>query len=100
MRLSTEQVEIIKQTASEAFGDDVRVWLFGSRLDDSRRGGDIDLLIEAPGRDSRELARARIRFLARLKLKLGDRRIDVIASSGQTPVPHIVKIARQTGTPL
>lgn len=39
MRLSSEQVEIIRTIARETFGPDVRVWLFGSRVDDHRKGG-------------------------------------------------------------
>lgn len=46
MRLSTEYVHAIKQAAAEVFGPRAVVRLFGSRIDDARRGGDIDLHIE------------------------------------------------------
>lgn len=48
MRLPPEQQAAIRTAAAEAFGEDVGVWLFGSRADDSWRGGDIDLLVR-PG---------------------------------------------------
>ncbi|MDP1996752.1 MAG: nucleotidyltransferase domain-containing protein [Gallionella sp.] len=47
MRLTTSQIEIIRQTARQNFGAEASVWLFGSRVDDARRGGDVDLYIES-----------------------------------------------------
>ncbi|WP_456378224.1 nucleotidyltransferase domain-containing protein [Thiolapillus sp.] len=47
MRLSPGNQSIIKQTAREIFGD-VRVLLFGSRVQDNLKGGDIDLLSKYP----------------------------------------------------
>lgn len=46
MRLTPTQIATIKDATAEIFGDDARVWLFGSRADDSRRGGDVDLMVE------------------------------------------------------
>jgi len=68
MRLTPAQIQTIQSTAYAVLGDGARVWLFGSRLDDSRKGGDVDLLIEAqpePGL----LQRARIKN--RLEEQLG-----------------------------
>ena len=45
MRLSTEQIQAIRQAATAAFGAGTSVWLFGSRVDDAKKGGDIDLLV-------------------------------------------------------
>ena len=46
MRLDKKTRDAIREAAQRYFGADV--YLFGSRTDDSRRGGDIDLYIEAP----------------------------------------------------
>ena len=47
MRLSTRQITTIKQAVTSLLGGDgVRIILFGSRLNDNVKGGDIDLLIE------------------------------------------------------
>ena len=47
MRLSPDQADTIRQAVHAHLGADLRLWLFGSRVDDRRRGGDIDLLVEA-----------------------------------------------------
>ena len=44
MRLNPTEREIIKQ-AIAGMDPHARIYLFGSRVDDSGRGGDIDLLI-------------------------------------------------------
>jgi predicted nucleotidyltransferase len=46
MRLTPKQCEIIRHSVKCMLGDDTRVFLFGSRVDDNKRGGDIDLYIE------------------------------------------------------
>ncbi len=47
MRLTPTEIDTIHSTAQAVLGAGARVWLYGSRLDDDRRGGDIDLLIES-----------------------------------------------------
>ena len=48
MRLTTLQQETILALLHQPWGRDVSVWLFGSRLDDQKHGGDVDLLVETP----------------------------------------------------
>ena len=96
MRLTPEQAAIIRSAAAEVFGSDARVWLFGSRVDDSKRGGDIDLLIEARRKPA---LRQTLTVQARLEQQLGIP-VDLITSGpevSQTPIMHI---ARLTGVPL
>jgi hypothetical protein len=45
MRLSIEQINTIVSTCRAVEGVNALVWLYGSRLDDGRHGGDIDLLM-------------------------------------------------------
>jgi predicted nucleotidyltransferase len=46
MRLDGEQAWFIHRQFRDKFGVSATVWLFGSRLDDSRKGGDVDLYVE------------------------------------------------------
>ncbi|AJP48550.1 DNA polymerase subunit beta [Rugosibacter aromaticivorans] len=47
MRLTKAQIDTIRKATSQSFGENALVWLFGSRVDDAKRGGDVDLYIEA-----------------------------------------------------
>ena len=41
MRITPEQNEAIVKIIRSFAGPDVKVWLFGSRLNDARRGGEV-----------------------------------------------------------
>lgn len=98
MRLTAAEVAGIKRGVAEVFGPDAVVRLFGSRVDDSARGGDIDLLVEAapdacpPGGD--------LTLVGLLRRYIGDRRIDVVVHKTDRPPRPIVGIARETGVVL
>jgi hypothetical protein len=47
MRLNDKIREIIKTKVANQVGPDAVVRLFGSRVNDMQRGGDIDLLVES-----------------------------------------------------
>ena len=49
MRLQKQEIQTILQVAKSIYGQKVKVYLFGSRLDNTKRGGDIDLLIPSQG---------------------------------------------------
>lgn len=48
MRLTADQISIIKKTVAQCVAPSQLsgIHLFGSRVDDSKRGGDIDLMLE------------------------------------------------------
>ena len=52
MRLTKAQIDTIRKATSQNFGEDALIWVFGSRLDDTKRGGDVDLYIEAMHRNT------------------------------------------------
>ncbi len=78
IRLTEEQRTIIRTTVAETFCAGADVWLFGSRVDDKKRGGDIDLLIATDQVDVNAIARVGIAFLAKIQMKLGVQKIDVL----------------------
>lgn len=47
MRISPHQTQIICQHIHKYLGDSAAIWLFGSRVIDNTRGGDVDLYVEA-----------------------------------------------------
>nr|MBS0022444.1 nucleotidyltransferase domain-containing protein [Gammaproteobacteria bacterium] len=99
MRLSEREIDAIRRAAREHFGQDVRVWLFGSRIDDTLKGGDIDLLVETTQPLADRLMRA-ARMNAALQLTIGEQRIDVLTvDPAVTPQP-IHMNARKQGIQL
>lgn len=96
MRLTPDQQAAICTTAAEVFGERVDVWLFGSRAHDSKKGGDIDLLIRPAANGADLLFDRKIRFLAKLERQLGERKIDVVIEEPNDTRP-IVAIAHATG---
>ena len=99
MRLTEAQRQSIKSAVTSVIGEESRVWLFGSRVDDAKRGGDIDLLIETdrvvPSRIS-----ALCRIEGALAARLGDRKIDVLLKDARTAEAPIFNAARNTGVLL
>ncbi|MDP1774119.1 MAG: nucleotidyltransferase domain-containing protein [Methylobacter sp.] len=101
MRLSQPQVDVICASALKNFGQSARVWLFGSRIDEQSKGGDIDLYIEPELQDPAELVDAKLHFLLELHKKLGEQKIDVVIRRAEfkDDLP-IFRIARETGVQL
>ncbi len=99
MRLTQQQINAIRATATDVFGEDARVVLFGSRADDSKKGGDIDLLICPGPQKSDHLFDKKIRLLAQLERQLGERKIDVVIEYPHDTRP-IVAVAHATGVQI
>lgn len=99
MRLSEDERRLIRAKVAELFGPGARVRLFGSRVDDAARGGDIDLLVEVPEPVGNRPAAA-ARLAAELQIALGDQRIDVVLVDPHTPPAPVHEVARRMGVPL
>jgi len=101
MRLSNEQLIAIRESTVRHFGDDAQLWLFGSRVRDHEKGGDIDLLIEVRDKTAAETINCKLHFLRELHTRLGEQKIDVVIRrlNSSTELP-IYQIAKQTGVQL
>jgi len=64
MRLSKRVLKILEDNIKKSFGN-VDVYLFGSRVDNTKRGGDIDLAIDS-NLPREQFRKKRATFLANL----------------------------------
>lgn len=95
MRLNAAQQKAIVETFLEVFGKG-ELRLFGSRVDDSKKGGDIDLYIQPLS--SENLAEKRIIYLAKLKRQIGEQKIDLVIA--RKPDRTIDRVAQEQGITL
>lgn len=93
MRLTPEERQTIRTASLRRFGVPAR--LFGSRVDDGKRGGDIDLYIEAALTPQEAFERER-EMAVDLQLALGDQKIDIVVNTGAVQLP-IYEVARRDG---
>ena len=76
MRLSDFEQKMIKKAFGESF-EEGEIYLFGSRVDDTKKGGDIDLYLIPSQKFENERDR-KIEFLVKLDSYIGEQKIDVI----------------------
>ncbi|MDP1691443.1 MAG: nucleotidyltransferase domain-containing protein [Burkholderiaceae bacterium] len=82
MRLTASERKAIATAAREILPPGAHVFLFGSRVNDSLRGGDIDLLVESDAElDADQQVSLRTRLAARLYRLMGERRIDIVLAA-------------------
>lgn len=97
MRLRPFEVEAIKAAAHRTFGDHVVVRLFGSRVNDDLRGGDIDLHFET---DTPVTDRDVVQFEDDLFRTLDEQRVDKIFTVRGTELSAFERICYRDGVPL
>jgi len=96
VKLTEEKIKIIKSYAELIFGKDTEVYLFGSRTDLSKKGGNIDLLILTKSKEN--LFKKKLIFLSKLYKNLGEQKIDVIIT--EKPKSYIELKAINSGVKL
>ena len=99
MRLSDDQIRAIKQITHQIAGETAHIWVFGSRLDDTAFGGDLDLLldlaetIEHPALIAAQLS-------AKISRMMLGRKVDVLISAPNLKHLPIHDIAFKEGIRL
>jgi predicted nucleotidyltransferase len=77
MGLSSAEREFLKNKVKE-LSNDAKIYLFGSRADDNKKGGDIDLLIVSKKITKKDVRKLRIDFFE----KFGEQKIDIVMDDG------------------
>lgn len=98
MRLTSSEQKIIKSFVKKHFGRNADVYIFGSRANNDRKGGDIDLYITTD-MQTYEIIRGKIGLLVDLEKVLGEQRIDVVINNHTKQKP-IYEIAEKEGVKL
>lgn len=96
MRISEFEKEVIITSIRKNFNEVEKIILFGSRIDDSKRGGDIDVLLITSDDDT---FIKKIHALTDMQLRLGEQRIDLITADADDE-RLIVKKGKKEGLVL
>ena len=94
MRISSTQAKFIAQIVHQHLGESARMWLFGSRVDDQKRGGDVDLYVESDSHTLMNELRCKLQLEEKLEIP-----VDLIVRSHNEDT-SIAQIARKTGVAL
>ena len=99
MRLTPAQIDTIKSTTQAVLGEAAQVTLFGSRVDDQAKGGDVDLMIEVH-QTLQEPALIAARIASQISRAMHGRKVDVLLKAPNLLEKPIHRIARQQGVTL
>ena len=99
MRLTPAQIDTIKSTAKAVLGEGAQVTLFGSRVDDTAKGGDVDLMIEVTEALA-DPAVVAARIASKVSRAMNGRKVDVLLKAPNLLEQPIHRIAVQQGVAL
>ncbi|AEF86162.1 DNA polymerase, beta domain protein region [Treponema primitia ZAS-2] len=76
MRITEAERKVLTEAVQE-IDHDAHVWLFGSRADDAKKGGDIDIAVLSPKID----INGRMKIRRNIVDSLGEQKIDIVVSA-------------------
>ncbi|MFP4333588.1 MAG: nucleotidyltransferase domain-containing protein [Campylobacterales bacterium] len=82
MRLSPAEIDVLRSKLKE-LSSEAKLYLFGSRVDDSKRGGDIDLLVVSDKLTRKDIRALRLEFFKHF----GEQKLDIILDDGEFKDP-------------
>jgi predicted nucleotidyltransferase len=86
MRISEDTARRASAIIASRYGEDAKVWLFGSRSRNGERGGDVDIFVEAKSTDVMTALRCKAALA-----DLFDLEVDLVVGSGDQPIHRIAK---------
>lgn len=98
IRITAYEQKMIKSLVKKHFGGDADVYVFGSRVDENKKGGDIDLYITAE-MPPPEIVRSKISLLVDLEKTIGEQKIDIVVNN-HSKQKSIFEIAENQGVKL
>lgn len=87
VRLSDNDLKALEFCFRKHFLQADRLWLFGSRADLAKKGGDIDLYIETYAKSIDEAMKIKLGFLIEFEELIGEQKIDVVLNMINFPHP-------------
>jgi predicted nucleotidyltransferase len=89
MRISKEEVELLRKILAD-LDSEAKLYLFGSRVNDEKKGGDIDILIVSKKITKMDLRKIKREFFN----KFGEQKIDIVIDDGEYNNPFVEKIIK------
>ncbi len=88
MRLSTQEVNVLKEKL-DSLHKEARLYLFGSRVDDEKKGGDIDILVVSEKINKKDIRFLRLDFFDHF----GEQKLDIVLDNGdfKNPFTKLIK---------
>lgn len=96
MRLLASEINIIKSSISNYIRD-AKIILFGSRVDDSKKGGDIDIYVET---EQNIDVSTQVKILASIELSGLLRKVDLVIKTPASKYQSIFSTAKKEGVVL
>lgn len=85
VRLSNNELASLEKLFKQHFLSEDELWLFGSRADLTRKGGDIDLYIETSAKTIEDAIKRKTDFIWELEQAIGEQKIDIVLNMVNFP---------------
>lgn len=90
MRLTINEIHLLKEKLA-SLSKEAKLYLFGSRVDDAKRGGDIDLLVVSAQLTKKDLRQLRVAFFK----VFGEQKLDILLDDGTFKNPFHQMISKE-----